>query len=109
MGEESRFMVPAQWVHPFEIAQQQASLHDMVWLQGTILPGWELTRPILLKIEQDEDGEFLVTDSFSIVYGNGKTHQKAQRDYCNSLVEYYEILEQQAGRDVQTALSFRLL
>ena len=45
---------------------------------------------VLLTFERDEDGEFIVTDDFSVVYGNGKTALLALSDYCVSLEEYLE-------------------
>lgn len=62
-------------------------------LKGRILPGWELIRPLMVTIERDEDGSFVVTDEVFMVYGTGLTVTLALRDYVNSLVEYYQIIE----------------
>jgi hypothetical protein len=75
-----------------------------VGLYGAIAPGWQLITPLLIEIERDEDGEFIVSDNFSTVYGNGKTQAKAIKDYCSSLIDYYEILESQANTNGPAAL-----
>jgi predicted RNase H-like HicB family nuclease len=76
---------------------------------GAISSVWELTRPILLTIERDDDGEFVVSDTFSTVYGNGDTRKEALTDYCESLVEYNEFLSEQAKTNEPAAeLSLRL-
>jgi hypothetical protein len=81
----------------------------MLWLSESIYDGWKLNRPILLNIEQDEDGEYIATDSFSVVYGNGITSEKAAMDYCVSLVEYYEFIAKHADDNLRTALLFHNL
>jgi hypothetical protein len=74
-----------------------------------IVPGWTLTQAIVLTVERDEDGEWIVTDSFSTVYGNGGTLEKALNDYCQSLVSYFEFLAERFTTNIQTAMAFRSL
>jgi hypothetical protein len=76
---------------------------------GLICDGWKLNCSIRLKIEQDDDGEYVATDSFSVVYGNGKTSEKAAKDYCLSLVEYYEFAAHHAEDNLASALLFQEL
>jgi hypothetical protein len=77
----------------------------VVWLpEGPIADGWETVKPILLNVERDEDGEYIVTDSFSTVYGNGRTASRAKADYCLSLVEYYEFLASVASTNVEAVI-----
>jgi len=63
--------------------------------QGALGSGWKIVSAIVLNVENDDDGEFVVTDFFSTVYGNGKTERYAINDYYLSLIDYYEILENQ--------------
>ena len=81
----------------------------MVRLVKRMVNLWKLNRPILLKIEQDEDGEYIATDSFSIVYGNGITCDKATADYRVSLVEYCELVAKHAADNLPTAILFHKL
>jgi hypothetical protein len=60
-----------------------------------LMPGWKIVSSIVVDIERDDDGDFVVTDHFSTVYGNGETESGAVNDYCLSLFDYYEILEGQ--------------
>jgi hypothetical protein len=98
----------ARVAQEYEIPQPTAS-PGVVLRSGEIGTEWELIAPIFLTVERDEDGEYIVTDTFSVVYGNGPTPTKAQEDYCDSLIEYYETLREQSKGNVQTALAFLLL
>jgi hypothetical protein len=98
----------ARFAREYEIPQQTA-LPEVVLPSGKIGPEWELKTPIYLTVERDEDGEYIVTDTFSVAYGNGPTPTKAQEDYCDSLIEYYETLRELSKGNVKTALSFLLL
>ena len=72
------------------------------------VPGWRIIGQIILTVERDDDGH-LVTDSFSTVYGDGKTLALAVTDYWNSLINYYRILESAGSGDRSTAQAFRRL
>jgi hypothetical protein len=61
-------------------------------LIGEIAPGWKLIQPLPVLIQQDEDGEYLVTDEVFHVYGEGATSDAAQQDYIQSLVEYHALI-----------------
>ncbi len=62
------------------------------FILGPIAPGWMVICPISARIEQDEDGSFIVSDDLFLVYGHGQTPYEAQHDYITGLIEYYEIL-----------------
>jgi hypothetical protein len=81
-----------------------ANLPRVLWFQGPIGRGWIITRPVLLTVERDDDGEFIITDNFSTVYGNGRTEGKAKVDYFQSLVDYYELVAESAETDMPSAL-----
>jgi hypothetical protein len=82
----------------------------VMWLpEGPIVPGWETVKPILLNVERDDDGEYIVTDDFSTVYGNGRSATKAKKDYGLSLIEHYEFLASLAGSNVHAALALARL
>lgn len=78
-----------------------------IGLVGCILPGWKMIRPLLVTIEQDEDQSYLVSDDEFLIYGCGNTQVLAQQDYITSLIEYYQLLEQQ--HDMETQALFRYL
>lgn len=46
---------------------------------------------VKLKLEQDENGDFIVSDNLFLVYGIGKTEEEAKKDYFISLIEYCQI------------------
>ncbi len=79
------------------------------WLQGRLDAEWELVVPVVLHVEQDEDGEFIATDDFSTVYGNGRTPEEAITDYRQSLISYYEVLESHERDNEPTARLLRRL
>lgn len=66
-------------------------------VQDLDVPGWRLLQPLLIKLEQSEDGMFVVSDYYSVVYGIGDTPNEARSDYGISLTEYYELVSARAG------------
>lgn len=44
--------------------------------------------------DDDEDGVFVATDSFSTVYGEGETPEEAVADYTEGLFHQFRYLEQ---------------
>src|SRR5689334_22844368 len=60
-------------------------------------PGWVISQPLPLTIEQDTDGSIVVSDPFFAVYGVGDTEGDAIRDFAVSMIEYYDILHDHAG------------
>jgi len=66
-------------------------------LEGDIGPGWKLIRPLPIKIEQDEDGYYVVSDDLFLVYGEAATLEEAEQDYIVSLRDYYQIIATRAA------------
>ena len=61
-----------------------------VSLSGSIAPGWVLSRPLGVTIEQDVDGSWVASDGVFAVYGDGATRREAIQDLVLSLLDYYE-------------------
>jgi len=78
-------------------------------LFGKIASNWEVTKPLLVKIEQEEDGSYLVSEDLFAVYGVGDTSYDALQDYITSLIEYYNLLSARAEKNVPTQTLFRCL
>jgi hypothetical protein len=78
-------------------------------LFGKIASNWEVTKPLLVKIEQEEDGSYLVSEDVFAVYGVGETSYSALQDYITSLIEYYNLLSVRAEKNVPTQTLFRCL
>lgn len=78
-------------------------------LIGRISPGWSLKLPLLIRIERDSDGSFIVSDDIFAMHGDGLTLRHAVRDYAASLVEYYHLLSARVASDVHTMALFRRL
>ena len=57
-------------------------------LIGKIASNWEVTKPLLVKIEEENDGSYLVNEDLFAVYGVGDTSYSALQDYIASLIEY---------------------
>lgn len=72
-----------------------------IGLSGTIKPGWKIIRPLMLTIEQDKNGYYIVSDDDFFVYGYGKTQSLAHQDYIVSLIEYYQLVEKQEDKPTQ--------
>ncbi len=56
-------------------------------------PSWRLHNGLIVDIEIDDNGEFIVSDDVFLVYGTGQTQFVAIQDYLVSLVEYYRLVE----------------
>jgi hypothetical protein len=63
---------------------------------GQIAPGWKVVMPLLVTLEQDEDGSYVVADDQFLVYGHGDTREQAISDYVVSLIDYYQLLSLRA-------------
>lgn len=74
------------------------------YLLGDINSDWRISQPLLINIEKDDDGSYVVSDDIFGVYGNGKSLSEAKRDYVLSLIEYYEILSSHPDEDSQKLL-----
>jgi len=78
-------------------------------LSGEIAPGWKIIEPLLVTIEQDEDGSYVVSEDLFAVYGVGDTPSDALRDYTVSLTDYYDLVSAQAKGDGPTQSLFHRL
>ena len=78
---------------------------EVVFFWGSIAPGWIVRQPLRVLIERDEAGDYVVSDSELAVYGVGADRISAMADYIQSLIEYYEIMEEESCDHVPTAAS----
>jgi hypothetical protein len=58
---------------------------------------------LLVLIEQEGDGWFVLSDNIFPVYGDGGTLEEARADYVRSLIDYYELLATRAPENAQDA------
>lgn len=78
-------------------------------LQGTIAPGWEVVKRLLVTLEKDEDDGYIVSEDKFAVYGVGDTPTEATQDYIVSLIEYYQLLASKAESNQATKELFSYL
>ena len=78
-------------------------------LVGEIAPSWILIRPLLVEVEQDEDGSYIMSDVTFGVYGHGNTVIEAKQDLIITLIDYYELLAERAEQEPLTYIQFRRL
>jgi len=96
---------PASSVQPLDPGNVQPQLA----LLGPIAPGWEITQPLLVTLEADEDNCYIVSDDQFSVYGDGDSLADALQDYIVSLVDYYELLATRTADDLATSDLFHRL
>lgn len=65
-------------------------------ISGEIANGWEIIRPLLTTLEQDEDGFFVLSEDLFLMYGEGKTTIEAKEDYIEALIDYYQLIDSRA-------------
>ena len=65
------------------------------FLLGEIGPGLNLIKPLMVKIEREND-YFIVSESIFGVYGVGDTIREGVQDYEVSLFEFFELISQRA-------------
>ena len=115
-----RSSLPKEWHYPEEITNQSATkwspevqsfvIPQEIILFGKMAAGWEIVKPFQVVIEQDENSRILVSEELFLMYGIGDTLDDALRDYETSLMEYYELVSEQAGdNDPPTQALFRHL
>lgn len=63
--------------------------------------------PLELRIERDEFGDYVASDDQMAVFGVGTDKQLAIDDYVTSLIEYYELIEDESQGHEPTAAWFR--
>lgn len=72
-------------------------------------PGWLRIKPLVLTIECDSHGQYLMSDDEFMVYGVGTTIAEAYGDYVLSLIEYFGLVEQGATENRYDATELRHL
>lgn len=80
-----------------------------LFLFGRIAPTWVIVQPLLVTLEQDEDGYYIVSDDEFAVYGDGNSLNGALEDYKVSLIDYYQLLAARAKGDPPTLALLRRL
>lgn len=103
----NRYAIPkgAVTLRPTPSDHLQAKYEEMIAIprsHTTSLRFGSDTSPVRLRVpvltltvsDEDRDGIFVVTDSFSTVYGEGTTGEAAIEDYVVSLVELFQELEE---------------
>jgi len=77
-----------------------------VLLFGSIASGWVMLKPLLVTLEQEEDGYWVASDDLFQVYGEGATADAARQDYIVALIDYYQILALKAEEDLHSEATF---
>ncbi len=94
---------------PVSEQSRRPTFSPQIPLWGKILPGWEISQPLLVTLERETDGYCIVSDEQFAVYGDGDTPSRALQDYIVSLIDYYQILAARAETDPPTRVLFRRL
>jgi len=76
---------------------------------GSIAPSWRVVQPLLVTLERDEDGYYIVSDDEFAVYGDGYSIEEAVEDYKVSLIDYYQLLTARVDGDFLTQALLRRL
>lgn len=78
------------------------------YLGGRIAPGWKIVQLLPVRVEQDDDGCYIISDDLFAVYGEGSTRVEAQRDYVVALIDYYQLLSARTNDPLAQAQFRRL-
>ena len=62
------------------------------YLHDTFTPEWKFIRPILVCLELDENGTYIVSEKMFLEYGCGPDIGSAKMDYAANLISYYSFL-----------------
>jgi len=63
---------------------------------GWIEEGWTLMRPIILLVECEDDGWYVVSDDIFGVYGDAESLRRALHQYASGLIDEYEFFRREA-------------
>jgi hypothetical protein len=66
-------------------------------LFGDIVEGYNITQVLPINLEKEDDGSYVVSDDIFLVYGSGDSRKEAINDYVSSLIEFYEMVEEDAS------------
>ncbi len=97
------------FVPELAVEDEIGDANEQRMLTGRIRVGWRLSIPLLIRIEREDDGSFVVSDDEFAVHGDGESRDQAIRDYAESLIEYYELLSSRSRGDEPTMKLFRRL
>ena len=78
-------------------------------LSGPIAPGWQIITPLQVRVEQADDGSYVIDEDTFLVYGSGETLSEAQQDYLTSLIEYYQIVQDGASDNLHDQVTLHQL
>lgn len=78
-------------------------------LYGRIAPGWAVHKPLMVTLEQDEDGNFVASEVLFAIYGVGATQREALADFVTTLIDYYQLTRAHTAQDKDTQPLFRRL
>jgi hypothetical protein len=76
---------------------------QQIALAGSVARGWTLVEPLLISIEREDNGWFVLSDDIFPVYGDGATLEEARADYVRTLIDYYELLATRARENAHDA------
>jgi hypothetical protein len=71
--------------------------------------GLSIKQPMIVTLESDDDGGFLVSDPVFAVYGEGRSAAAAHWDFRSSLQDYFLLLKAHSSRGVEDAQQFQKL
>lgn len=63
---------------------------------GRIEEGWTLMRPIILLVEREDDGWYVVSDDIFGVYGDAESLRQAVDQYASGLIDEYEFFRRES-------------
>jgi len=63
---------------------------------GSIEEGWTLVRPIILLVEREDDGWYVVSDGIFGVYGDAESVGQAVQQYASGLIDEYEFFRRES-------------
>lgn len=78
-------------------------------LSGPLSTEWTLQRPLSLHLEIDSSGYAVISDEVFLVYGDGENPALAFVDYKTALIEYCEMVRDDAGVDQPSADQYQEL
>ena len=87
-------VTPYRWLDPdaHSVASSFPHHSPQTLVSGELAAGWGMEQAILVTIERDEDGCYVISDEVFFVYGDGPTFALALQDYRRSLLDYYELV-----------------
>jgi len=98
---------PTSWLGPASCSPLVE--RSLTISQGPLLDGWRIMRPLQLALGRDDQYLFVISDDVFLIYGDGSSPFEAYSDYVESLVEYYELVEQGAMQSPYDAAELRRL